>query len=300
MKPLDQILAATDLSAPSRHGVDRSFMIAQETGAKLTVAHALNLGFLDELRELLSTRTDTVAAQLEEQAHAALQNMLSDQRRTLGVAASASIEHGSPLSTIPALADRLDSSLIILGARGEGFLRHILLGSTVSRLIRIVHRSVLVVRQPPRDRYRHLLIPLDLSPRSEMIIRTARRIAPSAEITLLHAFDVPFEGKLRYAGVEQSIIDHYRENAGIRAKQQLRALAAHAGLQPEDYTPVVALGDPTQQILLQEQERDCDLIVMGKHDDPIKHFLLGSVTKHILSESQSDILIPGDPPPPAS
>ena len=45
-------------------------------------------------------------------------------------------------------------------------------------------------------------------------------------------------------------------------------------------------------IVAQEQECDCDLIVMGKHGENLmEQLLLGSVTKHVLGESQGDILI---------
>ena len=42
----------------------------------------------------------------------------------------------------------------------------------------------------------------------------------------------------------------------------------------------------------QEQEADCDLIVIGKHGkDAIEELLLGRVTRHVLTESQGDILV---------
>lgn len=41
MKPITRILAATDLSAPARHAVERGFRIAAATGARYSVLHAL-------------------------------------------------------------------------------------------------------------------------------------------------------------------------------------------------------------------------------------------------------------------
>lgn len=43
---------------------------------------------------------------------------------------------------------------------------------------------------------------------------------------------------------------------------------------------------------MQEQEWDCDLTIMGKHgENLLEKLLIGSVTKHVLNESQCDILI---------
>ncbi|MEN9436527.1 MAG: hypothetical protein RIR09_1182, partial [Pseudomonadota bacterium] len=50
--------------------------------------------------------------------------------------------------------------------------------------------------------------------------------------------------------------------------------------------------DPVVRIVEQEQERSCDLIVMGKHgQNALEELFLGSVTKEILSQSQCDILV---------
>lgn len=47
---------------------------------------------------------------------------------------------------------------------------------------------------------------------------------------------------------------------------------------------------------MQEQELDCDLIVMGKHGQGmLEELLLGSVTKHVLAESTGDVLVLGLP-----
>ena len=53
---------------------------------------------------------------------------------------------------------------------------------------------------------------------------------------------------------------------------------------------MVIAGDVSQCVL--EQESDCDLIALGKHGEGIfDALLLGSTTKHILAESQNDVLV---------
>lgn len=42
-KPLGKIIAATGLSAPSLHAVDRAFLIASQAGAACSIVHALGL-----------------------------------------------------------------------------------------------------------------------------------------------------------------------------------------------------------------------------------------------------------------
>ena len=133
---------------------------------------------------------------------------------------------------------------------------------------------------------------MDFSPSSLRAIRHARSIAPGAELVLLHIFDVPFEGKLRYASVDDEVIHHYRIVAKQEATQKLQALRDQAGLPVVGTSLLVLHGDPTFRIIEQEQECDCDLIVVGKHGEGmLEELLLGSVTKHVLAESQGDVLV---------
>lgn len=60
--------------------------------------------------------------------------------------------------------------------------------------------------------------------------------------------------------------------------------------------PCVAAGNLAQQIIAMEQETDADLKVVGKHETQIaEELLIGSVTKHVLAESQCDLLVICDP-----
>lgn len=45
-------------------------------------------------------------------------------------------------------------------------------------------------------------------------------------VKLLSAFEVPFEGKLKLAGVDTLTIEHYRSQANASARQQLDTLAS--------------------------------------------------------------------------
>jgi nucleotide-binding universal stress UspA family protein len=291
------ILAATDLSAPARHAVARAFYLAARTDSELYILHALELDALDSLREMIGDDVLGVKAALNSDAHTRLNQLTGDPAIHHGVVARTCVASGSPLSVIAAEADAMDADVVVLGARGESFLRHAMLGSTAARLLRkSARRPVLVVKQPPHEDYRSVLVAVDFSPVSLEAIRTARRLAPAADIVLLHAFELPYEGKLTFAGVEEQVIRQYVTAASETRRKRLHDLAAVAGLAPKDYSARVLHGDPAQQIIAMEQEADCDLIIVGKHGSHIaEELLLGSVTKHVLAESQGDVLVMCDP-----
>jgi nucleotide-binding universal stress UspA family protein len=291
MKPVTTILAATDLSAPARHAVERGFRLAAATGAHYSVLHALELDAMNAMREWLGADLDEVKRKLEHQARETLAQQLAASPRSIPV--STLVVSGAPLVTIIERATALEADLLIMGAHGGDFLRHLALGSMASRLLRkTTHHPVLVVKQVAHEDYRRVLIPVDFSPVAVRAIRFVRQLTPSAEIILMHAFEAPFEGKLTYAGVDASVLQRYRDAAQADALRRLRHTAEQAGLDIGDYTPLVIHGDPSLQIVEQEQERDCDLIAIGKQGMHVaEELLLGSVTKHVLAESQADVLV---------
>ena len=238
-----------------------------------------------------------VKAALKCDAHDRLDQLTGNAAINRGVVPHTCVADGNPFATIAAEAEVLNADLVILGARGESFLRHTLLGSTAARLLRKSSRQpVLVVKQPPHEAYRSVLIAVDFSPVSLSAIRMAKQVAPGADLVLLHAFELPYEGKLTFAGVDEQLIRQYVTAGSESRRKRLHDLAVAAGLTTSEYSARIVHGDPAQQIIAMEQEVNADLIVVGKHGSHIaEELLIGSVTKHVLAESQCDLLVMCDP-----
>lgn len=291
MSTVTSILAATDLSAPARHAAERAARLAREHQATLTLMHVIPGGALQELRGWLGTGNDA-AARIEAESARALSSLAGELHDAHHVAVSPICRPGNILEEIDREAQACSADLVVLGARGEGFMRRLAMGTTSERLLRRAARPVLVVRQSPHERYRRVLVGVDLSPWSLYAVQAAMRVAPHARLMLLQSWQVPFEGKLSYAGVESATVDHYRRQAREDATHQLHAIAQAAGLKPGGWDPVILEGDASQRLLEQEQERDVDLVVMGKHGrSATEDLLLGSVTKHVLAEGSADVLV---------
>lgn len=291
MNRLGPILAATDFSAPARHAADRAARVAHATGASLTLMHVLPGGALQELRQWLGTGY-AMEQLLHDDAQRELRALTSELQTHRHVTARTVSVSGSVLDEINQEAEALDVALLVLGARGAGFLRRLVLGSTSERLLRRTTRPLLVVRQTPHEPYRRVLVALDFSPWSAHAVTLARRVAPHARLLLFNAYQVPFEEKLHFAGVDAATIDRYRQQARAEATQRVHALAAASGLKPGDWEPCIVEGEASQRIVEHEQEKDCDLVVLGKHgQSATEDLLLGSVSKHVLAEGSTDVLV---------
>jgi nucleotide-binding universal stress UspA family protein len=287
MSKIGNVMVATDFSERSRHALERASRLVATDGGPCTVVHVVNEGALESLCRLMGDDTPAFETHLLEDSKAKLGQLVDE------IFGSASVDTqvviGNVVRTLLAQADELDAGLIVLGARGGGFLRRLILGTTAERMLRKTARPVLIVRQPPAGDYRRVLVAVDFSPDSVTALRLAMAIAPHAELVLVHAYEVPFESKLRFAGVDEPTIERYRQRAEDQAIQELEQFIAQVGLAPGRARLVVEQGDPTQIILAQ---RDCDLLVVGKRGKGgFEELLLGSVTKHVLAETHVDVLV---------
>ena len=154
-------------------------------------------------------------------------------------------------------------------------------------------RPVLMVKQSAHGEYRRVLVPVDFSRWSAPSLEIAKAVAPNAHFILLHSVEVPFGGKLRYAGVQTSVIDRYRVDALDEAMRRLMELAAGAGLRNTQWTPLTPTGlDAWMHIADDEQAQDCDLTVIGKHGtNAMEDLLLGITTNMVIEQGTSDVLV---------
>jgi nucleotide-binding universal stress UspA family protein len=291
MTRLERVLATTDLSAPARHAAERAAIVAKDAGAILGLVHVINDPAWDRLRKLLAA-SDDVEPRLRQAIDrdvARLGEYLAQQH---GVATQTDVVTGALIASILGHAAASRADLLVLGARGASFMRHLTLGSTAERLIRRSERPLLVVKQPPHESYRRALVAVDFSRASLATLAVARAVAPLAKLVLLHAYEVPFEDGMRMADVSEDALLHYQGVARQRASVDMHAFLQSSGLDLTEVPAVILKGDPTLRILEQEQEFDCDLVVVGKQGETlVEEFLLGSVTKHVLLQSRSDVLI---------
>jgi len=247
---------------------------------------------LGRLRRLLEGSPDDVELRLRGTLDRDVARLGEHLAQECGAPVAADVVTGPLIAGILGHATAHRADLLVLGARGASFMRHLMLGSTAERLIRTSDRPLLVVKQPPHERYRRVLVAVDFSKSSVTALGLARAVAPHADLVVFHAYEVPYEDWMRTAEVPEDALQHYQQAARQRALQDMQAFLASAGLAADEVPTVVVKGDPTLCILEQEQELDCDLIVVGKQGESVpEELLLGSVTKHVLQQSQSDVLV---------
>ncbi len=289
MNKITKLLAATDFSDDARQAAMRAAALAVELDSQLELLHVMSGSTLDSLRELFNL-TKEADAKLLDDARRMLGELVEDIAGKTGFTAIPRVEVGHVANVISSVADQAD--MLVLGARGLSPLRDVFLGTTAENLLYKCKRPVLISKRAMHGPYQRIIVPVDLSPHSACALRMAMSIAPHANITLIHAFDVPFEGKLWLAGVAEEEIHRYRNQASAKAQEQIEKLIRDMGNTTQRFHQVVEHGDAARVILEQEEAENPDLIVIGKHGrSVVGELLLGSVTRHVLSYSRCDVLV---------
>ncbi len=277
-----RIVCATDFTARSDLALSRAVLLAQQTGARLTLVHAV-----DPRRPERMVRG---------QANRAYVQLLSKVDQAFGSASTAidiAVRAGGPLEVIARVANESNADLVVLAApqrrRSDS-----IFGTTAERLLRAIKRPVLVVHREAQVSYRRVAMAVDLSNTSLPMIQVAARLGVlhDAETTLLHATSPPHEGMLKTVGVDERAIHVYRQGWQDDARRRLHAMLTAAELEIERTKIELRTQSPAAAIShVLEQERPELLTIGASRWMLIKRLLIGSVADSLLRTAMCDVLV---------
>ena len=284
MNEIRSLLAATDFSSHADMAVRRAFQLAGSLGASIHLLHVVDAARLQELRALLPD-----GAEAQERLLAEAKRLMAEATSALDGPCEKRVEVGSHPGAI--LAASRSHDLLVLGAHGGHPVREALLGSTADRLLLKAETPTLVVKRAAEGPYRRVVIPCEYAPPARRALELALRVAPGARITLLHAFEVEFEGMLWRAAVPSEQIAALRAEAAERAHTWLDKLTD--GLEGAEAVGTLADHGSAAQVALDVADRvGADLVVMGKQGRAAAgELFLGSVTRRVLAEARCDVLV---------
>jgi nucleotide-binding universal stress UspA family protein len=288
MAVFSSIVLASDFSERSENAEQRILQLAQQGVNELHLLHVLSGSLLEELKHLISSGMDQ---RLREVAAQRLSEQAARFAGIPGLKVEYQIEVGRPHAVVIEHAKETDS-MIVIGAHGGHAVRDWVQGSMVERVLNMTGQPLLVVKQPAQKPYQHVLVPVDFSLSSAAAVQAAISIAPQAQITLLNVFEIPFENKLRFAGISDAELESYR----LSSKQQVeRDMSAFIRELPDlAVKPQVSIeyGYAPEVILEQADQLSCDLIVMGRYGkSSMEQLLLGSVTEYVTTTCDCDVMV---------
>ncbi len=143
-----KILLATDGSQEATLAARTAIDIAEKTGSELhVVLVGLSVSLVGmgpaEIADIPGPRQE----ELTEEAQRLLDTQLKQIEAAGGTVTQAHLRIGKADEEIIGLAEELDAGLIVIGSRGLGGIRRVLMGSVSDSVVRHAHCPVLVVRK---------------------------------------------------------------------------------------------------------------------------------------------------------
>lgn len=289
-----KILLALDGSDPSLVARDLVASLHWPEGTTVDVAGAYQVPIdwtggigstMDWIGEIDDAIRDDLAERIAELSQPLVDAGLAVERHTL---------LGRAADVIVDLAAQRNADLIVMGSRGHGRLRSMLLGSVASEVTAHAGCPVLVARASAVTR---LLVATDGSATAGII---ADRLAGFGAFSGLPADIVAVSAPETPAYELMVGLYTLGDERLARQRDAVRAVVAAAA---EDMasrlsgigipaTPHVRAGDPASEILNAADDHAADLIVTGSRGlGGIDRLLLGSVARNVLSHARMSVLI---------
>ena len=224
-----------------------------------------------------------------------------DQLRTLsrpisdrGHAVRSEAVEGRTADVICATAEELGVDLIVVGSRGRGTIRSMLLGSVAAEVAARAPCPVLVARHPDITR---MLVATDGSDLAQALPDRLAAIGafagiPADAVAVSISATPTFEliVGLYTAGDER--LASRRDDLHARYRAAVDELAARLNEVGIPASAHVRTGDPAHEILELAKERRSDLIVTGTRGlGALDRLLLGSVARNVLIHAGASVLV---------
>jgi len=145
-----KIIVATDFSAQSDEALRKGMMLAHAFEADIHLLHVMEAFMMYDFENMMSIPVDDISAVRRKGAHDQLEKQAESVRNGVTIYPKIVEDLRSPASAICDEARDMNADMIVLGRHGgEGFLEHLLIGSTVERVVR--HAPCTVVVSHPHE-----------------------------------------------------------------------------------------------------------------------------------------------------
>jgi nucleotide-binding universal stress UspA family protein len=281
-----RVLVATDGSRDAKAAVATTLHFPWPAETRVAIMSARR-SRAEYRRSILLSALDRGAAQAAENARRTL------SRRWPEV--DVEIADTTPVEGILGAAKRFKADVIVVGWRGHGAVRRLLMGSVSRGVVRGSTCAVLVVRrsQPVRT----LVVGVDGSNTAKRALAFVSRLVPprGGRVTLVSAVELltaPSRGRVPGAA---TIAREIKRQNTIRARAATKELnRAAAGLKRLGWQTRTMLvhGEPLRDLLGAVATSRAQLLVVGaRGTSGVRNLLLGSVADGALNQSPVSVLV---------
>lgn len=205
---------------------------------------------------------------------------------------SARVVDGEPRHVIASTAADWGADLVVVGARGLGAFKRLLLGSVSTAVVHHAPCPVLVVRGRPRELLT-AVVAIDGSPHSRAAARFLAHLPldPALTVRLIGVVE-PQTPSLRAPAAVPGVgaaVEHFAEQQRVELDKALEEVAGDFEAKAR-VERAVRIGSPAGEILSIAER--ADLVVVGARGlGPVDRLLVGSVSERVLQHARCSVLV---------
>lgn len=279
---LTAIICATDLSHRSARALERAAQLAHQHRLPLHVIHVID----PEIPESLwQAQGDQIKTEIRETLNRVASTALGEAR--------IEILTGRPSMEIAVYAGAIKGSLLVLGYPRVSEGGNLSFASfSAGRILRTAMAPVLVVKGEANAPYRRVCVATDLSPYSARGAALAAELVPDGEITMIHAYHVPYKGFLTGEDTRQGCEESERKKLE-KFVEDLRQQREQGKEAPQFLSTLhVREGEVHHVLRAEVKSSGAELLVLGTHGRTgLSRAFFGSIAEDMLATMPCDILI---------
>lgn len=281
-----RVLVATDGSRDAAAAIATTLHFPWPSATRVRVVSARRTG-ADYRRSILFTALDRGAEMAADSARRTLSRRWPD--------IEVEVLDKPPVEGILSEAKRFKADLIVVGWRGHGAVRRLLMGSVSRGVVRGATCAVLVVRRS--QRVHSIVVGVDGSETASRALALVGRLVPprAGRVTLVSAVELltpPARGRVPGAAAIAREMKRQNTMQARAATKDLNRAAAeltHAGWQTRT---MLVHGEPLRDLLKAVAASRAQLLVVGaRGTSGVRYLLLGSVAEGALNRSPVAVLI---------
>lgn len=292
---IGHVLLASDLSPGSLQAYEHAVAIASKFEAKLTLLHVNELAEYElnpspEMGPYMDAVNQQIGRRLEED-----EAMLTE----LGVKPEIAVLSGIPSRQILGYVHDNDVDTVVLTRHGRSGARHLLLGSTVKRVIRHSHVPTVVVPterdkvHKPFKGYGHILATTDFSSDSERGLEACVDFCKlvDARMTVVHVMRTPVPLTVLPGEPPIYLPREALEQSQKRREEELAQFLRQKG--NDKVESWIAIDpDPARGIVQSAERLEADLIAVPSHGKGgVRAVLLGSTSERVVKMSPVAVMV---------
>ena len=225
-------------------------------------------------------KLETDAEGLESRFRKGLES-IAEPLRESGLEATLRMEVGQPHQVLLKTSENEAADLLVMGRRGHGAVKHILVGSVSSKVIEESRKPVLIVPEEAQTEtgVKTLFVPVDFSIDSLKALHLAKKMAKA------------FSAKIVLFNCVRAVYENHKDRLE-KATSQLHDLIEELKTEGIDCESRVVHGALLDCFVKESDEVNASLIVMSSHGrSGARKVWLGSIAESILKKTSRPVLV---------